>query len=872
MSIGKFQLVCCLCIQAFVSACAAQAVVGYDTLIAHRGESNDAPENTLPAYKMAVGRGFGFECDVYLSKDGRVFTFHDRDLKRTTAGANTNRCADVTWDEISKLDVGGWGKWKGSKYAGTRPALLEEVLRLARDGRYIYVEVKPGPEIVPYIKEVFAKQSKATPKNTLFISFEKATCKALKEQMGEYKVYWITSSKHWDVKGYPPVTAKDVISAMRETGADGVDCHFDPTVVTPEMVAEVRKAGYEFHVWTVDRLEDTEEAFRRGVQTVTTNCAEAQLKACETRRAAPRSFTFATWNIAHYSCGKTYPSTISAADMPKYKTAYADFLDKADASVIGICEDSWFCDAASTFTARETIFPRYTGFASEQTRPFDYNSLYWKDAECLDSGRRMFRKTTEPRFYRWARLRICGREVVIVEAHLEWNITLPGHMDDRKDEIRQIIEDFKDEPRVVIGGDFNTSLMLSDGKTEINTPEDYEPFREAGYVAAHWGTINTWPSDKPTLSIDNIFAKGLWIDEVDVFGDVKLSDHWLMRCRLTFDEPGEPMAAAPARYTDAMSNAPRRRGVMSPARDMAENDFKTLESWGATLLRYQIVRDWHGVNANRDIIEYDRWMASRLDHLDKVVLPLAVKHGLEIAIDVHVPPGGRDAASEHNMFYEERYARYFVDMWRRIARRFKGRKGIYGYDLINEPCHKRMAVPGFDYWNLQRKAAEAVRAEDPSTPIIVTSNEWGGPAGFTVLKPLAVENVIYQVHMYEPFEFTHQRVLGTRPWTEPWPNGQKRWNRALIEKHLRPVREFQLKHGARILVGEFSAVCWAPGAGNYLRDCISVFEKYGWDWTYHAFREWPGWSIEHEGEDDKSLRLSPGNPRKQALLDAFARP
>ena len=92
-----------LCAAPALAAFAVQ--VGYDTLIAHRGESNDAPENTLPAYRMAVERGFGFECDVYLSKDGRVFTFHDRDLKRTTAGANTNKCADVTWGEVSKLDV-----------------------------------------------------------------------------------------------------------------------------------------------------------------------------------------------------------------------------------------------------------------------------------------------------------------------------------------------------------------------------------------------------------------------------------------------------------------------------------------------------------------------------------------------------------------------------------------------------------------------------------------------------------------------------------------------------------------------------------------------------------------------------------------------
>ena len=120
------------CAAAMAAAFGAMAAEpAYDTLISHRGESVDAPENTLPAYKTAVERGFGFECDVYLSKDGRVFTFHDRNLTRTTAGANTNKCADVMWAELEKVDVGSWGKWRGSKFAGTRPALLEEVLELA---------------------------------------------------------------------------------------------------------------------------------------------------------------------------------------------------------------------------------------------------------------------------------------------------------------------------------------------------------------------------------------------------------------------------------------------------------------------------------------------------------------------------------------------------------------------------------------------------------------------------------------------------------------------------------------------------------------------------------------------------------------------
>jgi glycerophosphoryl diester phosphodiesterase len=251
-----------------------------DTFIAHRGESVDAPENTMPAYKTAVERGFGFECDIYLSADKRVFTFHDGTLTRTTAGACTKKCAEASWaDEISKVDVGGWGKWKGSKFQGTRPALLEELLELAVDGRYIYVEVKPGPEIVPYIKDVFAKQKKATPKNVLFISFNRKSCKRLKELMPEYKVYWLTSSHLGKEKDgtAKSVTAEYILQGLKETGADGVDCHFNPKVITAEMIKTVRDAGYEFHVWTIDKLDISLLAFERGAQTVTTNCAKKQL-------------------------------------------------------------------------------------------------------------------------------------------------------------------------------------------------------------------------------------------------------------------------------------------------------------------------------------------------------------------------------------------------------------------------------------------------------------------------------------------------------------------------------------------------------------------------------------------------------------------
>lgn len=256
---------------------------GLATLIAHRGESYDAPENTLPAYKTAVDRGFGFECDVYLSRDKRLFTFHDGNLTRTTAGANTNRCTEVDWETtVSKLNVGGWGKWKGSRFDPTPPALLSEVLDLARNGRWIYIEVKGGyPSWVPYIKAELARSKKANSGNVLFISFSDKVCAELKRQMPAYRVYWLTGcTKKTADGGSVVLEPSEIVAKLRQIRADGVDIRFDPKVIDAAYVKAVRDAGYSFHVWTVNDPKLARRAFAVGVETLTTNCAKFILEKC----------------------------------------------------------------------------------------------------------------------------------------------------------------------------------------------------------------------------------------------------------------------------------------------------------------------------------------------------------------------------------------------------------------------------------------------------------------------------------------------------------------------------------------------------------------------------------------------------------------
>lgn len=324
-------------------------------------------------------------------------------------------------------------------------------------------------------------------------------------------------------------------------------------------------------------------------------------------------------------------------------------------------------------------------------------------------------------------------------------------------------------------------------------------------------------------------------------------------------------------YTFARKERPLR-GVMSPSRDMTEDDFATLASWGATLLRYQMVRRGLSREEARDLDIFDKWLDGRLDHFESVILPMCRKYGIMAVLDLHSAPGGSEEASETHMLHDAECAAHFVKTWRRIALRFRGNAdAIYGYDLINEPVQKREALPGCDFWSLQSRAAEAIREIDAKTPIIVECNGMDHPEYFGSMSPLVLPDIIYEVHFYNPSDFTHQGANG--PFVDPkqYPDAVRGWDRDFMRRVVAPVREFEKRHGARIYVGEFSATAWSPGAADWLRDAIAIFNEYGWDWTYHAFREWNGWSVEHEGRGPRQMSSSADNPRKRALLEGFSR-
>jgi len=136
----------------FVAAAAGQAPpLPERGVAAHRGASTTHPENTIPAIEEAVRLGARqIEIDVRLTSDGRLVLLHDATLDRTTDVAqvfparDTREVAAYTFDEVRRLDAGGW---KGARFAGLKIPTLEEALAVIPRDRWVNLDVKGEREL-----------------------------------------------------------------------------------------------------------------------------------------------------------------------------------------------------------------------------------------------------------------------------------------------------------------------------------------------------------------------------------------------------------------------------------------------------------------------------------------------------------------------------------------------------------------------------------------------------------------------------------------------------------------------------------------------------------------------------------------------------
>lgn len=246
-----------LIVTLLVLSCAITAVWAAPEIIAHRGASYEAPENTLASAKLAWKQNAdAVEIDVYLTADHQIAIMHDATTTRTTGVAMKMRTSELA--DLRKLDA---GRWKGLKWAGEKIPTLAEELKLLPPGKKLFVEVKCGAEIVPYLLKAF-DDSRVDPKQIVVISFQADVVRDVEKHRPGLRTYYLCSPN--------PRNVDKLLRVMRVIGTDGVNGG-DSAGFNAEVFAKFRQAGFGVYVWTVDNPKVAQRYADLGVDGITTN-------------------------------------------------------------------------------------------------------------------------------------------------------------------------------------------------------------------------------------------------------------------------------------------------------------------------------------------------------------------------------------------------------------------------------------------------------------------------------------------------------------------------------------------------------------------------------------------------------------------------
>jgi len=205
-------------------------------VIAHRGASGNAPENTMAAFRKAVALGATFiETDLQLSRDARFVAIHDATLNRTTNGQGAVH--DMTLAELRKLDA---GSWFGSEFAGERIPTLEEILEFSKKNDVVfYLELKPAGSWGGEHALIGAlRESREIPR-AVVISFDASIVLSLRKIEPTLMTGLL----------YDGQVEKPIQKAV-EIGARQLAVRGD--LVSPALLAEARKKDLQVVCWTVN--------------------------------------------------------------------------------------------------------------------------------------------------------------------------------------------------------------------------------------------------------------------------------------------------------------------------------------------------------------------------------------------------------------------------------------------------------------------------------------------------------------------------------------------------------------------------------------------------------------------------------------------
>jgi glycerophosphoryl diester phosphodiesterase len=232
-------------------------------VIAHRGASAEAPENTLAAFRRAAEMGAGFvELDLQLTRDSRLVVLHDAVLDHTTNGSGLAMAKTLA--EVRQLDAGSWfdgraGAGTGGTFAGERIPVLEEVFAFARESDVgLYLELKSGILTNAAQTLVAALRSSGEIGGSVVISFDTEVL----AQIRRIEPLIVTGFLYDEAPADPVAEALFAGARQLLPQAD---------LVTPELVRRAHAGDLKVATWAVDAPEQMRELMAAGVDGIMTN-------------------------------------------------------------------------------------------------------------------------------------------------------------------------------------------------------------------------------------------------------------------------------------------------------------------------------------------------------------------------------------------------------------------------------------------------------------------------------------------------------------------------------------------------------------------------------------------------------------------------
>lgn len=241
-------------------------------IIAHRGASGYAPENTLSAFAAALEMGArGAEFDVQLTADAQPVVFHDRTTRRMS-GAGRRVCG-LTLAEIQTIDVGSWFNRRHKRrarpeYAGLRVPTLREVFR-ALEGRTctLFVELKHPRHRADALGEAVSEAVSdfGRYEDTIILSFNHHALERLRILDSTIKIAPLFARR----LSRPAASAGHIAGVAKNLGACGVA--LEQLLTTRRRTEALRAAGLAVFVWTVNTRAGMRRFLRMGVDGIMTN-------------------------------------------------------------------------------------------------------------------------------------------------------------------------------------------------------------------------------------------------------------------------------------------------------------------------------------------------------------------------------------------------------------------------------------------------------------------------------------------------------------------------------------------------------------------------------------------------------------------------